>query len=207
MAAEDRADDARYLRAAWQAIGGVEITEDAPEWIVKLGDVPLPPALLARVQNGAHLVIDAPRTAGVTRVTRSCENKRSTIALRQRVALERGAVLLTDSLGEPLITEERVGEGRQWRFAIQFHPDWSEWPVGDAFPAWWQEQLRPITLAPPAIAPEQAAPDYAPGRDAPAVPWPGLAAVDLRWSCWVAAALLLVFERWLKAMTRRKGVA
>jgi hypothetical protein len=207
VADEDRAEDARYLRAAWQAIGDVVITEEAPQWIVQLGDVPLPPALVARVQRGAHLLTDAPRSAAVTRVSRSFQLGGSPIVVRQRVALERGVPLLSDSMGEPLITEEREGEGLHWRIASRFHPDWNDWPIGNAFPAWWQEQMRPAKRAPAEIAPEQAAPAFAPRREEHGPFVPGLVGIDLGWSCWVAAVLLFVLERGLSAGTRRRIVA
>ncbi len=204
VASPDRAPDARYLRAALAAIGATVVTDDAPEWIFQLGDVALPPAWAERMPQGAHLVTDAPNLAPAIGVTRWFEMGAGAIRLRQRVALEAGVPMRRDSAGEPWFTEERKGAGRHWRFAFRFHPDWSDWPLESAFPAWWRTQLQPLPDTALTIAPAVATPRFAPATAATAPSPPGYGRIDLRAWCWLLAVALFVLERALSGSARRR---
>ena len=208
VAARDREEDARYLRAAFAAMGVSVVTTDAPDWIFRLGDVALPPGWNERVQKGAHLVTDAPDAAPRIKVDRWFDVDEIRVPLRQRVVLNEGVPLRRDSAGEPWITEAREGAGRHWRFALRFHPDWSDWPVETAFPAWWREQLMPAQRRDVTVAEEEAAPRFAPMTAAtehsPATA--GYGAVDLRGWCWVIAAMLFGVERALSRSVRQRRI-
>jgi hypothetical protein len=122
------------------------------------------------------------------------------------VDLNEGVPLRRDSAGEPWITEAREGAGQQWRFALRFHPDWSDWPVETAFPAWWREQLTPAEHRDVTIAAEEAAPRFAPTtvvtERAPVAA--GYGTVDLRGWCWMMAAMLFGAERALSRSAQRR---
>lgn len=198
IAGPDRKEDARYLRAALTAVGAVFVTDDTAAWIFQLGAVDLPPAWRDRVQRGAHLVTDAPAGVEPTLVARHLALGESLIPLRQRVALTEGVPLARDSMGEPWLAESRVGAGRHWRFALRFHPDWTDWPLGSAFPAWWRDQCEPNRETAAPIGPAQAAP----GLSTAAVPASrtvesGWRKVDLRPWCWALAVAAFVAERLL----------
>ncbi|MBI4506162.1 MAG: BatA domain-containing protein [Chloroflexi bacterium] len=208
VAGPDREEDARYLRAALHAIGAVEPADDAPDWIFQLGRGALPPTLAQRVEQGAHLVTDASDRATVVAVRRWFDARATSIALRERTAADPGVPVLCDSTGEPLLTEERVGNGWRWRFALRFHPDWTDWPLRSAFPAWWRDQINPRAAAPTAIAPEQAAPAFAATGKTPAPALSGFGRIDLRGWCWLLAAVLFAGERWLgRSAGIRKALA
>lgn len=207
IAAADRADDARYLRAALTATEGVVFTEDVPDWIFQLGDAPLAPAWAELISHGAHLVTDAASGAKPTSVSRAFDAGGATIRLRQRIAAEPGAPVLRDSTGETLVAEERRGEGWHWRFALRFHPDWTDWPHTSAFPAWWGSQLVPAPVAATTLSAAQAAPAFAPV----AKPWgPSLGNFgqrDLGPACWLLAVALFLTERLLSRAAQRRSFA
>lgn len=206
IATPGRAEDARYLRAALVTLGATFVTDETPDWIFQLGDAALPPDWNESVQLGARLVTDAPDTAPAVDVTRWFDAGGTRVPLRRRVELTRGVPVRRDSMGEPWYTEERIGRGVHGRFALRFHPDWSDWPLSGAFPAWWREQLQPSSSA-LALAPEQAAPAFAPaGRRATPL-LPGHGRIDLRGWCWLLAVGLLVAERILDQRSRRRRAA
>jgi hypothetical protein len=189
------------------AIGATDAGEDPPEWIFQLGEVALPPAWAERVQRGARLVTDAPNTAPTAGVTRWFDVGASSVRLRQRVAVEAGTPVWRDSAGESLFTEQRRGAGRHWRFAIRFHPDWSDWPLESTFPAWWREQLIPVKNEALTIAPEQAAPRFASERSRAAPALAGFGRFDLRGGCWLLAAALFSIERALSLFAPRRRMS
>jgi len=212
VAAADRADDGRYLRAALQAIGAtthgaVVIVDEAPDWIFQLGGAGLPATWAERIERGAHLVTDAPNAAKPQTVARWFDAGANLVRVRQRVAVEKGVPRLADSAGEPLLTEERQGAGVHWRLAMRFHPDWSDWTLGSAFPEWWRSQLGPSHAEPASLAPEQAAPGLL------AAEKPGPAALsafgrsDLRRWCWLVAAGIILLERGLSFSAKNRRAA
>ncbi len=204
LAAPDRAEDRRFVRAALGAVAAIE-TVDAPDWIVQLGDVALPPALAARVEAGAVLVRDAGGPPLVSDGERTFSPGPARMTLRQRAAAPAdGRVRLRDSAGEPLWTETRQGAGWVWHWALRFHPDWTDWPLHAEFPGWWAEILRPGPEASAPLSARQAAPAFAAAAatDSPALP--PLAGFDLRLACWWTALLLFAAERaWTWAQARR----
>lgn len=197
-AAPNRAEDARYLRAALEAAGAV-LSDEAPAWIFQLGARPTPAPAPA---PGVTVVSDAPDDGPVVAVQRTFASGSELVRLRQRTAAPAGATWLADSSGEPLITVSRENGVTRWRCALRFHPEWSDWPLDGEFPAWWREQFSPRTAATNAITPEMAAPGYEPALAAARPALPPSALVDLRAWCWVAAVVLFVTERVLSGRRR-----
>ena len=202
--AQDRTDDVRYLRAALSAIGStVEGNEDL-QWIFQLGDAELPPAWARQVELGtARLVTDAPTAAPVSAVARSIEVAGRRVHLRQRATVTTGAVLQRDSAGEPWLTEEKRGQGTHWHFTLRFHPEWSDWVLGSAFPIWWRSVLHGGDDAGIEIGPEQAEPRFVASPRSNSGTAAAAPPVDLRTTCWGLAALLFAGERFLSHRARR----
>jgi hypothetical protein len=204
LAAADRAEDLRFVRAALGAMAAIE-TAEAPDWIVQLGEVALPPALAARVEAGARLIRDAGGAPTAIDGDRTFVPGPARMTLRQRAAVTAaGRVRLRDSAGEPLWTETRQGAGEVWHWALRFHPDWTDWPLRAEFPAWWEEIMRPAPAASAPVPAAQAAPAFDPAAAERNPALPSLGAVDLRLACWVLALLLFATERgWAWAQARR----
>ena len=208
VAAANRTDDARYLRALFAALGATVVTDATADWVFHLGDVPLPPALAAATSRGAVLVSDAPDAASPQTVVRTLSAGADGLRLHRRIDLSAGAALQRDSAGEPWLTETRTGTGRHWRFAFRFHPEWTDWPLRGAWATWWRAQLAPPPEAAPALAPEQAAPAFVPVSPAAPAAATSLGLIDLRPWVWWLAVLLFAVERTLSLRaTRRKAVA
>ena len=190
--------DASYLRAALQAMGASIVSNEVPSWIFQLGSAPLPRPLAELERHGVRIVRDAPEDAEPRIVARWIDVGTETVALRQRSTAGSGAPLFRDSHGEPWLTEERQGSVVLWHVAFRFHPDWTDWPLDGAFPAWWQAQLQPAPPTTAPIAPEQAAPRFVPdpAREvSSALQRP--APTDLRAGCWWLGVALFVVERLL----------
>lgn len=208
VAAANRPDDARYLRALFTALGASVVTDATADWVFHLGDVPLPPALAAATARGAVLVTDAPDTTPTRAVVRTFSAGADGLRLHRRSDLSAGAALQRDSAGEPWLTETRSGTGRHWRFAFRFHPDWTDWPLRGAWAAWWRAQLAPPPETAPPLALEQAAPAYVPVSLSGPATSTSLARIDLRPWAWWLALLLFAVERTLSLRpTGRKVVA
>jgi hypothetical protein len=208
VAGPDRSIDARYLEAAVRAIGATMITNQEPTWVFQLGSAELPPKWAEAVKRGARFVQDAPEIEHPQRVSREIETGSTSSSLHQRVNPGPGLPLFRDSQGEPWLTEERnageTGTKVTWHFAFRFHPDWTDWPLSGAFPAWWREQLQPEPVDTTLIAPEQAAPRFDSHRDqARSSAVVRVATVDLRTACWLAAMMLFLAERALPLVQRR----
>lgn len=194
--AQDRGLDAGYLRAALQAMGVSIVSNEVPSWIFQLGSVPLPFPGEELERHGVRIVQDAPEGAEPEIVSRRIDVGSQTVTLRQRVVPGPGAPVLRDSHGDPWLTEERHGTVVHWHVAFRFHPDWTDWPLDGAFPAWWQDHLQPAPPNTTAIAPEQATPRFVPDatrgvtartqRPAP---------IDLRAGCWLLGAAFFFIER------------
>lgn len=202
LAAANRAEEARVLRAALEAVGGIVFTEREPRWIFALGDVELSADLTREVSvRGARWISDPPDTAAIQDVDRWFTAVGADVHVRRRVAPGEGAPLLADGAGDPIVVARREGAGQRWQFAVRFHPDWSDWTVGGAFPAWWRAQVRPPPIEPGMVSVQQAAPRF----DAAARSWvlPSLAFIDLRPACWIAAVLFFAAERALGWRGRR----
>jgi hypothetical protein len=204
VAAADREEDARYVRAAMTAIGASLVTDDAPDWIFQLGDVALPDGWPVHVTKGARLVSDAPNAAVAAPAAHSVHLATGPARILKQVTLETGIPILRDTAGTPFLTEQRQGAGAHWRFALRFHPDWTDWPLESSFPAWWQRQmnLRPEPLL--AIGATQAAPQYTPMKTPSPPTLPAFGRVDLRGWFWVLALLLFAAERAISWTQRQR---
>jgi hypothetical protein len=206
VVANDRAEDARYVRAALTAIGATIVIDGAADWIVQLGPVALPGIWNEQVTRGAHLITDAPDHTQTANVARWFDVGPNRVRISRRVTIEGGTPWMRDSAGEPLVTKDRQQAGTHWRFALRFHPDWSDWPLETAFPAWWREQLNPPPPASTSLAPEQAAPAFAPDEKAPSMSLGGFGRIDLRGWAWLLAATLFAIERLLSWRSHRRKV-
>jgi hypothetical protein len=192
----DRVLDAGYLRAALQAIGASIVTNEVPSWIFQLGSVPLPFPSQELEQHGVRIVRDAPETAEPGIVSRRIDVGSQTVNLRQRVVPGPGTPVFRDSHGDPWLTEERQGSVVLWHVAFRLHPDWTDWPLDTAFPAWWQEQIQPGPPNTTEIAPEQASPRFNPDPNREVASTPRRpASTDLRAGCWLLGAALFLAER------------
>jgi Aerotolerance regulator N-terminal len=197
----DRILDAGYVRAALQAIGASIVSNEVPSWIFQLGAAPLPLTKEELERHRVRIVRDAPEAAETQIVSRRIDVGSQTVTLRQRVAPRPGVPVFRDSQGDPWLTEERHGSVVAWHVAFRFHPDWTDWPLEGAFPAWWQEHLQPLLPNTTAIAPEQAAPRFVPDptrESASALQRP--APRDLRARCWLLGAALFFIERLLSRL-------
>ncbi len=205
----ERAADAGYLRAALQAMGATLVNDGVPSWIFQLGSAPLPFPPDELEARGVRIVRDAPDTAEPEPVFRRIEVGSRTVALRRRVAPGPGAPVGRDSHGDPWLTEERRGAVVVWHVAFRFHPDWTDWPLDGAFPAWWQEHLKPAPPATTPIAPEQAEPRFVTNPDRPVTSTlPPPEAIDLRAGCWLLGTALFLVERLLaRSATQPRGTA
>jgi hypothetical protein len=194
----DRALDAAYVRAALQAMGATVVSNEVPTWIFQLGPAALPLPREELEKHGVRIVRDPSDTAEPETVSRRIEIGSQTVVLRRRAVPGPGIPLFRDSQGDPWLTEERRGSVVLWHVAFRFRPDWTDWPLEGAFPAWWQEHLRPAPPDTTAIAPEQATPRFVPdptrGIDS-ATPHP--APIDLRAGSWLLGAALFLVERLL----------
>jgi hypothetical protein len=206
LAAADREVDARYLRAALTAAEATIVTDGPLDWIFQLGDVELPVAWHDRIKMGARLVTDAPDTARAESVARWFDAGTHRVRITRRVTLDAGAPLWRDSVGDPFVTEARKGAGAHWRFAVRFHPDWSDWPVESAFPRWWRDQLHRVPSMSFSLAPEQAAPRFTPGAAPATLAIGGFGRVDLRAWSWLLAAVLFAAERVLSWQVQQRKV-
>lgn len=207
VASSDRGEDARRVRAVVRALAAtehavIEVSEE-PDWIFQLGSVELAPAWEERVRKGATLVTDAPVDAALAGA-RTFELRGQSHAMMRRGALpvqdSLQAVVIADSVGDPVATLSRLGEGWQWRFAFRFHPDSTSWVLGSGFPAWWHHQMlgdrRKEHGSTSVMDPRQIEPRAEMG---PVVPpeLPRLDVTDLRMPFWIMALGLLAVERWL----------
>jgi hypothetical protein len=154
--AADRSEDARYVAAAIRAItdaqvdvkplaAGTDVTRAA--WIFWLSDEPVPPAINADVaMRGADLLQDAESSrdahdaSGADSMT--VDGAQSVALLRRTSATGTGAAIWRDDLGRPLLTVERTGRGRHWRFFSRFHDEWNDLPRSSALPV----ALRPLLI-------------------------------------------------------------
>lgn len=210
VASPDRSIDAHYLQAALRAIDVPIVTNEEPTWVFQLGTAALPTKWADAISRGTRLVLDAPETEPARQVSREFEAGSRSASLHQRVNARRGVPLFRDSWGEPWLTEQRnasdSGTVVTWHFAFRFHPDWTDWPLGSAFPAWWRGQLHPDSPDTSEIAPEQAAPRFVSNREnAPTPAAYHAAAIDLRAGCWAVGALLFLAERALGLSRRRQS--
>ncbi len=207
VAAPDREEDARYVRAAMAAIGASMTTDDAPDWIFQLGEAALPDGWRDHLSKSARLVTDAPNAATAAQVAQTVQLATGPVRILKRATIETGVPILRDSAGAPILSEQRQDAGVHWRFALRFHPDWTDWPLESSFPAWWQRQLRLHSEPPTAISAAQAAPHYAPVSPPTLPSIPTFGDVDLRGRFWILAVVLFAVERGISWAQRQKATA
>lgn len=206
LAAADRQEEGRRVRAAMRALASldnsvVEVTEN-PDWIFQLGAVALPAEWRERVQQGATLITDAP-TEGTLPEPRTFAVLGQTHLLTRRASLAAQeapeAVVIADSVGDPVAALSRIGQGWHWRVAFRFHPDSTSWVDESGFPAWWQDQMIASRRSAPVrsvIDTTHIEPRTELGPSVPP-PLPRGDVTDLRFPFWMVALLVLGLERWL----------
>jgi hypothetical protein len=153
--ARDRVEDAQYVEAAIRAISDnatVRVHAFAPgsdlsqaDWIFWLNHEPVAPELTAEIAaRGVDLLSDG---ASSSEAAESASFRFGNVAVgvARRVAAPNavGASLWIDSFGRPLLTVEREGRGRHWRFFSRFHPEWNDLPRSSALPAALASLLLP----------------------------------------------------------------
>jgi hypothetical protein len=210
----DRIEDSRYVAAAMRAIGGVavdlkpaseQINLTTAAWIVWLSDEPVPGSITSEVaKRGADLLQDAERSRDARDLPAADSivlDGATTVALfRRSPPSGTGASVWRDSFARPLLTVERAGAGRHWRFFSRFHPDWNDLPRSSALPA----ALRSLLIAdePDGVTdlrratPAQAAPAEAARKDEMQSTLRGPAErIELKELFWTFAVLLFAIER------------
>lgn len=205
VAPPERAAIASRVKAALAAAGAREDAGRA-RWIVLLSGGTLDPALQQQVERGATLVLEARSTDLVQRDSRSFLVGGERVPLFRRVPASSGEVRWRDDTGEPLVTEVQRGQGREWRLAFRFDPEWTDWTLRPAFPRWWAEQLATAETAGLALDPAQITPAFVPAT--PLVepflqPSPHRVAGWL----WLLAAALFAAERWVCWREARRSSA
>lgn len=218
---EQRSDDARYVQAALTAAAEFEylpirinllrpdqvneaINADLIFW---LSEQTVATALLEQIANGATLIRDAEskQFEPVEReIIFSDAHEQNPPRLLRRVAVTSTRfVLWRDDADEALLTCERMGAGKLYRYASRFHPLWSELVHHTAFPQWmlqvlensrnesrWANMImdqRTISLS-----------QIMPHRDKTFAPFSAHAGTtSLHLPFWIAALVLFALERWL----------
>ena len=210
----DRAEDARYLAAALQAVSQTNrsslivstalTSSPAPhaDWIFWLSARPVPPAVAADCANIFTDASTAPSEIAPSRIVPQpgAATFGSSVRLWRRNRPTAGSVLWTDGCGQPLLTRTRDSHHTQWHFASRFLPAWNDLPLGSALPA----SLRVLFADAAPTNPDDlrlADPSQCPPSDAPAGPSVKIAlpapATDLRAPLWSLAALCFCLERLL----------
>jgi hypothetical protein len=205
----DRESDARYVAAALRAIGAkVDVqafTSDTDatraDWIIWLNDEPVAQRIEGEIaRRGVDLLQDAEGSRDAAQTAGgSISFDRSVVdieLLRRTRASDAGVPVWSDSSGAPLLTVERIGGGRRWRFFSRFHPEWSDLPRSSALPFALQ-QLLLDERSKPKIDHRVADRDQAqPAEGASqSVILAAAERIDLRQLFWSLAVLLFAAER------------
>ncbi len=224
--ATDRADDARYVRAALRAAAeavnrDLLIDEDVAraEWIVWLNDEPVPTAVVDQVKTrGALLLSDAEnsRDAAVSVITSvQAESLHEHTALFRRVppTSPGGVAVWTDGFGTPLLSSTAQGAGRHYLFYSRFHPEWNDLTRSSALAA----AFRPLIAADQRdhrasaedlrrVGADQARPADAPasGERGELRLTPRAEIVDLHPMLWLLCIALFAIERTLSHLNRTR---
>ena len=220
-----RMDDARYVRAAFEAAGSATgiaaivslrpASAAAPagpaDWLVWLSDRAIPDSLRAQVRHGAVLLSDAGVAAAPRRHSRIVTGSQpSDVWLTSATSGTGGNVaapVWADGTGSPLLTITREGRGIHYRFHSRFSPGWGDFVLRPAFPL-AMAQLWSATDS------NRSAPDdrrltmrqIIPAQESGAGVSPQTPRRPLFLGLWALAALLFLVER---GMSRRPrlGVA
>ena len=227
--APDRTEDARYVRAAVEAIGevsGREIdvnsTAESADCIFWLNDLAPPPDILNQIAtSGATLLSDAEssREKAVSVITAiEAEPLDDGVALFRRVApSQSGVAVWRDGFGTPLLSLGHQGRGRHFWWLSRFHPEWNDLPRNSALAA----ALRPLLLADTADSRrdrqhDQRRADVAQARPSDPVeprPRPDFRVdapaelIDLHDAMWLGCVALFLLERFLSHNNARRRQA
>jgi len=153
--------DAKYLRAALRAASLglptaplVTVSTTPPtggqhlDWLFWLSDAPLPAVWPGRVSQGLHLWQEAPAASIATEATLAQPSAQPIRLLRRDTlaALQVGAALWTDGLGQPVLTCAARGQGASYRLHTRLHPTWSELGSSPELPTLLLNVLQPEPL-------------------------------------------------------------
>lgn len=234
--ANHRLEDARYVEAAIRALGEtsgrrINVDVSAPDsasnvaraaWIFWLSDEPIPPALGKELnEREIDLLSDAENSSDAAGppvlnwiLFDSATSGSEQVGLFRRTPPTSvpGASVWTDGSGQPLLTVQREGRGRHWRFASRFHPQWNDLPRSSALAVSLRSLLVARESGPVASTqdvrradPTQVAPEQAPatesGSDFALKASPER--VDLHQLFWIAAVALFGIERVLNCRRSR----
>jgi hypothetical protein len=216
-----RRDDARYVSAALGAVGAatgipaivslhpttVNAVAARADWIVWLSNQAVPEPLRRSVQRGAVLLSDAGGAAAQRHTARVVAGPQPTDAwlLQRTTDLDPGALVWADGTGAPLLTVQRDGRGRHYRFRSRFSPAWTDLVLRPAFPLalarlWTAIDSAPATADDRRITVGQLAPAYDSAQSHGARSGPRR---SLFLPTWALAVLLFFAERWWSP--RRRG--
>ena len=206
----DRAEDARYVAAAWRAAAGADkravtvsvggtgnaVRTDA-DWIVWLGGQPVPPAVAAQAAN----VLDDAAAPDAAAPPGWIVSPLPPVRLWQRGAPSDGSVIWSDGFGRGLLTRTHAAHGHaRWHFASRFNPAWNDLPLGTALPAALRTLLAPETGSGQdrrMADPSQELPSDVPPAASPSTGALPNAEIDLRPALWGLALVLFCVERLL----------
>ena len=220
-----RLDDARYVRAAFEAAGSATgiaaIVSLRPanaaalagtaDWLVWLSDRAIPDSLLAQVQRGAVLLSDAGVAAAPRHhsriVTGSQPSDAWLTSAPSGTGETVGAPVWADGTGSPLLTITREGRGIHYRFHSRFSPGWGDFVLRPAFPLamtrlWSATDSNRSTPDDRRITVRQILPAQESGAGAS----PQAPRRPLFLGLWALAAVLFLAERWMSRRPRL-GVA
>lgn len=216
-----RWDDARYVSAALGAVGAatgipaivslhpttVDAVTARVDWIVWLSNHAVPEPIQRSVQRGAILLSDAGGAAAQQHYTRVVTGPQPTDAwLRQRTTdSDPGALVWADGTGAPLLTVQREGRGRRYRFRSRFSPAWSDLVLRPAFPLalarlWTATDSAAATVDDRRITVSQLTPAYDSAQNRGPQSGPRR---SLFLPVWALAVLLFFAERWWSRRPRR----
>ncbi len=238
--ADERREDAHYVAAAVRALSEtsgrrINVEVSAPDretdvsraaWIFWLSDEPVPPSLGRELkERDIDLLSDAEKSSDAAGppvlnwiLFDSATSGSEQIGLFRRTpaSSEAGASIWTDASGQPLLTVQREGRGRHWRFASRFHPEWNDLPRSGALAAALRSLLSARESGPVAESqdvrradPTQAAPAQAPAAeiDSDLVLKAAPERLDLHRLFWTAAVALFGLERVLSYRRSRVAAA
>ncbi|HJQ67048.1 MAG TPA: BatA domain-containing protein [Gemmatimonadales bacterium] len=215
-----RLDDARYVRAAFEAAGtatGIAaIVSVRPasaaalagpaDWLVWLSDRAIPDSLQAQVQRGAVLLSDAgvataPRHH--SRVVTGAQPSNAWLtSATSGTGGSVGAPVWEDGTGSPLLTVTREERGVHYRFHSRFSPGWGDFVLRPAFPL-AMARLWSVTDSNRSAADDRriTVRQIIPAQDSEAAS-PQTPRRPLFLGLWALAALLFLAERWMSRRPR-----